>query len=412
MLRSLFLQENCIKKIEGLENCTDLWNLNLSSNFIERIEGLSNCRKLNTLTIAKNKIGINGMHDVIELLDTNVSSVDIQDNKIWDPDVVPEVFMRMADLRVLYLKGNPCSKKIPNYRKSLTAYCTELRYLDDRPVFEEDRRASEAFNRGGLEEERAERRLIRQEKDEKHSRNMKAFNDMVQRAKSEKRERDAMRLEDKYTNETDPVVSQEQRMQQQVDRWKEENAEDLKDDAKESALKKMQSEKGQDVAGSTEPPPGGENELIAKAAEDNRKLIYEDIWDDDLPPAREPPAAEVPIAEVAANVGDSTREGHGVVGRGVAEAATSEVFLPWASGGNVAGMDAMPPSSETLEKRLAELRAKAKEAEKPQAGTEVGASGTPGWYSKYAEKAKEQQEAPASGTQPAPAPSGELDEMD
>lgn len=77
----------------------------------------------------------------------------------------------MVDLRVLYLKGNPCAKKIPNYRKGITAVCGNLkplsfnflkknrllcllkperlhkiealygfvRYLDDRPVFPEAR---------------------------------------------------------------------------------------------------------------------------------------------------------------------------------------------------------------------------------------------------------------------------------
>ena len=38
-----------------------------------------------------------------------------------------EVFVHMADLRVLYLKGNPCAKKIPNYRKGITAVCQNLK---------------------------------------------------------------------------------------------------------------------------------------------------------------------------------------------------------------------------------------------------------------------------------------------
>jgi dynein assembly factor 1 len=135
-LRSLFLQENCIKRISGLETLTQLWSLNLSNNFIERIEGLSGCTRLNTLIIARNKIGFGGVADLEQLTDCpSLSTVDIQDNKIEDPDVLPEVFARMKDLRVLYLKGNPAAKKIVNYRKSLTVYCKEMRYIDDRPVF-------------------------------------------------------------------------------------------------------------------------------------------------------------------------------------------------------------------------------------------------------------------------------------
>merc|ERR1719401_2501630 len=151
----------------------------------------------------------------------------------------------MPDLRVLYLKGNPCGKKIPNYRKSITVYCSDLRYLDDRPVFPEDRRAAEAFNRGGLEEERAERRRIREENNARHDRNMKAFQDMIENAKREKRERDGMQAQDKYTEETDPVDTTEKRMKRKTDKWREEHAEELKDDMQEYAARCLKAEKEQ-----------------------------------------------------------------------------------------------------------------------------------------------------------------------
>ena len=63
----------------------------------------------------------------------------------------------MPSLSVLYLQNNPITKKIPNYRKTLIARLPKLKYLDDRPVFDEDRRYAEAFARGGLEGERQER---------------------------------------------------------------------------------------------------------------------------------------------------------------------------------------------------------------------------------------------------------------
>merc|ERR1719440_611837 len=158
-----------------------------------------------------------------------VCSLDVQENRIDDPDVVPEVFARMPGLRVLYLKGNPAAKKIVNYRKSLTVYCKDLKYLDDRPVFEDDRRTAEAFNRGGLEEQRAEQKRIREEKSEAHERNLRAFQEMIESSRREKRERDAMRAEDKYTDDTDPVESFERRARRMQEQWKEENKEDLKD---------------------------------------------------------------------------------------------------------------------------------------------------------------------------------------
>lgn len=405
-LRSLFLQENCIKKIEGLEGCPLLWNLNLNNNFIERIEGLSHLKQLNTLTIQKNKLGMAGVDDLVHLVDTTISTLDMQDNKISDPDVLPEVLMRMKDLRVLYLKGNACAKKIPNYRKGITAVCANLKYLDDRPVFAEDRRAADAFNRGGIEEERAERRRIRQENNDAHDRNMKAFQEMVDRAKREKRERDAMRAEDKYTDESDPVESQERRMKKQVEQWKKDNEEDLRDDARERAERCLAQEREQEAARSTNDELNSEPEIDegeeepaqspskdepeetqeTEKKEDNRKLVYEDIWDDDppsltgskssasstkfQPPSRRPPPSQ----------NDS-----------------SEVFLPWAQG--AAGMDARGAAPGEVEKRAAELAGRAfnpPSRTAPVASSPAAAKddapqdGKSSWYSRYTEKVREQ----------------------
>merc|ERR1719230_1281865 len=124
---------------------------------------------------------------------------------------------------------------MPNYRKSTTAHCTTLKYLDDRPVFEDDRRAAEAFNRGGLQEERAERRKMKEEKDAAHRRNMEAFQEMIDRARAEKREKDAMRLEDKYSDETDPVESPERRMQRLQQENRERNPDEYRDEMQEYA---------------------------------------------------------------------------------------------------------------------------------------------------------------------------------
>ncbi len=46
----------------------------------------------------------------------------------------------------------------------MIAKLPELKYLDDRPVFVDDRRNAEAFSRGGFEEERKERDAIAAEK--------------------------------------------------------------------------------------------------------------------------------------------------------------------------------------------------------------------------------------------------------
>lgn len=64
----------------------------------------------------------------------------------------------------LYLKGNPCVRKISMYRKSLTAGMKNLHYLDDRPVFDYERLAADAWAEGGVEAEKEARRIYAEKK--------------------------------------------------------------------------------------------------------------------------------------------------------------------------------------------------------------------------------------------------------
>jgi len=133
---------------------------------IEKIEGLSTLR-LDNLQIQHNFIGRNGLNDVKHLVECKpFGIVDLTGNYIKDPEVVDEVFSKMTELRVLYLKANPCIKKTKNYRRNLICKIKLLSYLDDRPVFPEDRRFAEAWLRGGMPAEREERKLVRKEKEE------------------------------------------------------------------------------------------------------------------------------------------------------------------------------------------------------------------------------------------------------
>lgn len=70
-------------------------------------------------------------------------------------------------LRCLYLRGNEFVSKMRNYRKSLIAALPELTYLDDRPIFDIERRAALAWQRGGVKEERAERLRVQQQEQTK-----------------------------------------------------------------------------------------------------------------------------------------------------------------------------------------------------------------------------------------------------
>lgn len=96
----------------------------------------------------------------------------------------------MPNLKVLYLQNNGCISKIRNYRKTVIAKLPNLKYLDDRPVFDDDRRNAEAFARGGMEEERAERARIAEEKKARDDYNRLTFKEMIARARAEKAAKD------------------------------------------------------------------------------------------------------------------------------------------------------------------------------------------------------------------------------
>lgn len=183
-IRCLYLQENCITRIENIENLVLLDTLNLSQNHISRIEGLGTLTKLNSLIVTNNKI--KSVEDVKGLLDClTLSVVDIKDNKLDDVNII-DVFEQMPNLKVLYLKGNPVVEKIKNYRKTLISRLPKLTYLDDRPVFEEDRVLAEAWARGGPEAEKKQREQIRLQKEERDNRNFQAFQDMIAAARLRK----------------------------------------------------------------------------------------------------------------------------------------------------------------------------------------------------------------------------------
>ena len=163
---------------EGLANLCNLRTLNLSDNMIKTVSGLGGCTKLDTIYLKRNRIGcgLNCIDDLKGLIECpSLHSIDISDNNITDPAVVDEIFVKMPNLLVLYCQNNPFVKKVNAYRKTLIAKLPKLRYLDDRPVFEEDRRRAEAYARGGIEEERKEMKKIKKEKDDKHWANHEAF---------------------------------------------------------------------------------------------------------------------------------------------------------------------------------------------------------------------------------------------
>lgn len=199
LMRSLYLHENVLDKIEGLDTLVELDTLNLSKNFISKIENLQQCTKLTSLNLAYNKLqDIEGLRHILEL--PSLQSIDLQQNKIESAEIV-DLLAALPDLRVVYLMGNPCVKAIKNYRRTIVSRCKQLKYLDDRPVFDEERRRTDAWglalaeSGGSLEAasaaERAELDKIRVEKKEAEERNFRAFETMMKEGLEIRRQKEA-----------------------------------------------------------------------------------------------------------------------------------------------------------------------------------------------------------------------------
>lgn len=138
-----YLQQNCIWKISHLDGVPELDTLNISHNHLKKLENLSVCPKLTTLIATDNQLeGLDSIQHLAEC--TSLHTLDLKNNKLEDPQVL-EVLKQLPNLRCLYLTGNPVVSNMKNYRKLMVAALPGLTYLDDRPVFEDERRLVNAW---------------------------------------------------------------------------------------------------------------------------------------------------------------------------------------------------------------------------------------------------------------------------
>lgn len=196
LLRTLYLHENIIELIEGLDKLVEIDSINLSKNFIKKVENLSHLKKLTSLNLSHNHL--TSLESVEHLQHIpSLQTIDLQHNKLTDPNIL-EILAKLPDLRVLYLQGNPVVKAIPYYRKTIIYKCQGLRYLDDRPIFDEERRRtmawSEAFLTSGLaaanEAEREELSKMRKEKEEHDLKNLLAFEQLMIQGQAIRKQRE------------------------------------------------------------------------------------------------------------------------------------------------------------------------------------------------------------------------------
>mmetsp|Transcript_2829 Transcript_2829/g.4420 ORF Transcript_2829/g.4420 Transcript_2829/m.4420 type:complete len:317 (+) Transcript_2829:37-987(+) len=182
-LRSLYLQENLLEKIEGLETLRNLRELNLSRNFIAKIENLApHLAQLETLNLGHNNLGgIGAIDHLLEL--PSLQTLDIQANRLEDGDAVLSILSQLPNLRVLYAQGNTFVKSFKHYRKRFIAACSTLCYMDDRPIFQDERRRVQAWTKvydvtGDFDlANKAEREELKAIKDEKLQADVKRMQD-------------------------------------------------------------------------------------------------------------------------------------------------------------------------------------------------------------------------------------------
>ena len=214
-LKTLYLQGNGIEEIEGLSEQKELTTLYVNQNLLHSLAtGLSALTNLRTLDVSDNTLAsLHGLQALVRLqtlyatnnrlrtqddvaalaLCRELRGVDLAGNQIDDEQAVETI--KGVELSLLVLKGNPVVNQVRHYRKSLIAAMPSLNYLDESPVFPKEERLAQAFVRGGVTEEREERKRIREEEEAERQRHRDAFKAMVEAGKA-KRQRELMEQEE------------------------------------------------------------------------------------------------------------------------------------------------------------------------------------------------------------------------
>ncbi|KAE9287507.1 hypothetical protein PF008_g26383 [Phytophthora fragariae] len=216
-LRTLYLHENLIQKIEGLESQLLLDTLNLSQNQISSIENLGHLKHLTSLALKSNYL--TSAKDIAHILELpSLSVLDIQSNRINDVDIV-DILAKLPNLKVLYLQGNEVVKHIKQYRKTLVYRCRKLKYLDDRPVFDDERRRVEAWGKAleasngdmkaAQEAERQEMDAIRREKKERDEKNFLYFELIMIEGRRKRREEEERKRKEAQNPESEEQTKEE-----------------------------------------------------------------------------------------------------------------------------------------------------------------------------------------------------------
>ncbi|AYU81624.1 Outer row dynein-assembly protein 7 [Leishmania donovani] len=225
-LVSLFVQNNLIRSLSSLTaTLHGLRVLNVSHNYLTSLHGIAaGCPSLETLQASHNQLTSLEVCEELWQLAGSLTSVDLSFNRIEtarepagravtapgatattaavgesectaddgdvrivdasdisaiapvavsttavalpkpDPLAIAQFFQHLPLVSVIYFQGNGLSHCLRHYRRNMILHLPALTYLDDRPIFSEERRVTEAWGRGGDTAEAAERATIREEK--------------------------------------------------------------------------------------------------------------------------------------------------------------------------------------------------------------------------------------------------------
>jgi dynein assembly factor 1 len=181
-LTCLYLQNNIIDSIAGLEQLTKLDTLCLSHNYVARADGIRTCQALTTVELDHNKFrdptGLSELACVPHIQILNLNNNDIATEEF------ASVLQGLVNLRVLRMIGNPVTREMKNYRRRLILQFEDLKFLDDAPVDDDERRCALAWSTGGRQAEKTEREKIKAEKDSRHAENMRKFREMQKKPES------------------------------------------------------------------------------------------------------------------------------------------------------------------------------------------------------------------------------------
>ncbi|CUG89409.1 Hypothetical protein, putative [Bodo saltans] len=184
VLDSLFLQHNHIAKLpsELGYSVASLKSLNISHNMLESLNGIEHFPNLEKVLAANNRLECIVALGALE----NLSILDVSNNKLSKADEVRGVLRKAKKLTSAMMHGNSFVRDVKNYRKVVIEENPQLRYLDEYPVFDDERRCSAAFVSGGVEKEKEERAAIRQEELDRQTSQRAFFSKLVDVAREQR----------------------------------------------------------------------------------------------------------------------------------------------------------------------------------------------------------------------------------